>query len=312
VYVHDDDVYVWQVTFLKRGAVALGVAVHHAAVDAMSLFHFMQTWSAITRDDGDGAAVELELPCHDRTLLRARSPPSVHPSALSVLCPRVVFSETSEPTATEAFTISADELATLKRLCGGASTFCSVSALVWRCRCASIARRLPPDAEARLSFPANVRRHVTPPLPDRYFGNALVWLGATAAARDVASEPLASVAERVGGAVARMDDELVRSAVDYLELADEVDSRPLRGSMPETELRVISWLGMPAYEADFGGGSPQVMSRAESVRGGFVYVMNDGRPADSSGVRVVMCTKAADMKEFERLLYANIAKPSKL
>lgn len=56
------------------------------------------------------------------------------------------------------------------------------------------------------------------------------------------------------------------------------------------------------------------MSRAESVRGRFVYFMNDG-PAhhhDSSGVRVVMCTEAANMKEFERLLYANIANPSKL
>lgn len=286
---------------------ALGVAVHHAAVDGPSTFHFVQTWSAFSR--GAGATV-MELPCHDRTLLRARRPPAVHPGALSVLCPKVTFSETSAPTATEAFNISADQVATLKRLCGGASTFCSVSALVWRCTCA--ARRIPPSAEARLSFPANVRRRVRPPLPDRYFGNALVWLGTAAAARDIASAAsLASLAGRIGRAIARMDDELVRSAIDYAELAG-VDGRALRGSMPETELRIISWLGMPIYDADFGCGRPQVMSRAESVRGGFVYLMNDGPMTDRSGggVRVVMCMEAANMKMFEQLLYANIAKAS--
>ncbi|CAL5088733.1 unnamed protein product [Urochloa decumbens] len=265
-----------QVTFLKCGAVALGVAVHHAAVDGPSTIHFMQTWSAFSRD----ALAAVELPCHDRTLLRARCPPAVHPGALSVLWTKVTFSEASGPTATEVFTISRDQLVTLKRLCGGATTFCSVSALV---------------------------RSLRPPLPDRYFGNALVWLGVAAAARDVATEALASVAGRIGGA--RMDDKLVRSAIDHLELAGTAaDGRPLRGSMPETELRITSWLGMPVYDADFGCGGPQVMSRAESVRGGFVYLMDQR----GGGVRVVMCMEAANIKSFQRLLYANIAKASKL
>jgi hypothetical protein len=63
-----------QVTFLKYGGVVLGTALHHAAIDASSAFHFFQTWSAFCKH-GDRAAVEL--PCHDHTLLRARSPPTV-------------------------------------------------------------------------------------------------------------------------------------------------------------------------------------------------------------------------------------------
>jgi shikimate O-hydroxycinnamoyltransferase len=61
-----------QVNFLKCGGVALGTALHHVAIDAVSAFHFFQTWSAFSKD---GDAAGLELPCHDRTLLRARSPP---------------------------------------------------------------------------------------------------------------------------------------------------------------------------------------------------------------------------------------------
>ncbi|CAD6225391.1 unnamed protein product [Miscanthus lutarioriparius] len=251
-----------------------------------------------------------ELPCHDRTLLRARSPPVVHPDALSVLHPKVTLSQSSSrPNATEVFPISRDQLVTLKRLCGGASTFCSVSALVWKC--AGIARRLPPDTIARLSFPVNVRRRgvLKPPLPARYFGNALVSLCVAGAARDIASEALASVAARINGALARMDDDLVRSAIDYLELADK-DIRPQRGSLPETELRIVSWLSLPGHDADFGCGAPQVMSRAESVRGGFVHIMNDApeKHRGGSAVRVLVCMEATNMKEFQRQLYANIAK----
>ncbi|CAL5081024.1 unnamed protein product [Urochloa decumbens] len=297
-----------QVTFFKCGGVALGVAVQHAAVDGPSTFHFMQAWSAFSRN-GDGAAATVELPCHDRTLLRARNPPIVHPGALAATCPRVALSDSPEPTVTEAFTISRAQLAALKRLCGGASTFCSVGALLWRC--ATTARQLPPSATVRLSFPANFRRRVRPPLPSGYFGNALISLCAASVVADVASEaaPLASVAARITGAVARMDDVLVRSAIDHLELAG-MGIRPPRGSLPETEIRIVSWLGMPLHDADFGSGSPQVVSRADSVRGGFAHVMDDV-PADA-GVRVVMCMKAANMDEFKRLFYANIAHTSKL
>jgi hypothetical protein len=47
-----------QVNFLKCGGVALGVAMHHIAVDAIGAFHFFRTWSAFCRD-GDAAATAL-------------------------------------------------------------------------------------------------------------------------------------------------------------------------------------------------------------------------------------------------------------
>ncbi|PWZ04247.1 hypothetical protein Zm00014a_010221 [Zea mays] len=289
-----------QVTFLKSGGVVLGTALHHAAIDASSAFHFFQTWSALCKH-GDRATVEL--PYHDRTLLRARSPPTVHPDALSRFHPKLTFSDPSGPLAFQVFAISKDQVTSLKRLCGGTSTFCAIGALVWQC--ALVARRLPPDSEARLTFPANVRRRVRPPLPSRYFGNALVRLGATGAVRDVVSEALASVAGRIKDAIDRVDDELVRSAVDYYEMT-EMDSRPVKGTLAETDLQIISWLGMPMYDADFRWGKPAVMSRAESVRGGFVYLMSDGPTDGGGGVRVLMCMEAANMKELERLLYAKL------
>ncbi|EES00303.2 hydroxycinnamoyltransferase 4 isoform X2 [Sorghum bicolor] len=256
-----------QVTFLKCGGVVLGTALHHAAVDALSAFHFFQTWSAFSKH-GDRAT--LELPCHDRDLLRAR-----------------------------------DQVASLKYLCGGGtSTFCAVSALVWQCTC--IARRLSPDSEARLTFPADLRQRMRPPLPSSYIGNAVFYLGITSTGQDIATEVLGSVAGRIRGAIDQMDDELVRSAIDYFEMA-EMDSRPPRGTLSQTVLHIFSWLGRPQYDADFGWGKPELMSLAESQCGGFVNLMNDDDGAGNGGVRLHMCMEAVNIKEMEQLLYAKLA-----
>ncbi|CAL4977644.1 unnamed protein product [Urochloa decumbens] len=301
-----------QVTFFKCGGVALGTALHHASIDlirvptidATSAFHFFQTWSALSRD-GDHAAVEL--PCHDRTLLRARSPPIIHPDALSMFHPKLTFSNPSGPITTQVFSISKDQVTSLKRGCGGASTFCALSALVWRCACA--ARRLPPDVEARLTFSANIRRRVTPPLPERYFGNAYLRVGVAATVQDViAPQALASVAGRIGGAIRRMDDEMVRSAIDYFEAEEMSGHWAATGTRPMTELHVTSWLGMPVYDADFGWGPPLVMSRAESNLGGFVHLVSDGPAYGGGGVRVITCMEAANVKELEHLLYQDLAR----
>ncbi|KAG0536532.1 hypothetical protein BDA96_03G072100 [Sorghum bicolor] len=294
-----------QVTFLKCGGVVLGTALHHVAIDASSAFHFFQTWAAFSKH-GDRAAVEF--PCHDCTLLRARSPPTVHPDALLTLHPKLIFSNPEGPLAFEVFTISRDQVASLKHLCCGMSTFCTLSALIWQCTC--VVRQLPPESEVRIVFPADLRRRMRPPLPDHYFGNAVFRLCATGTAGEIGTVALGSVATRIKGAIERMDDELVRSAIDYFEMA-EMDKRPaLRGTLPPTDMHITSWFGRPQYDADFGWGKPQFMSRAESVRGGYVYLMNDEGTTDDGGgsadCRMLVCMEAVNIKELGRLLYAKL------
>ncbi|TVU04137.1 hypothetical protein EJB05_50301, partial [Eragrostis curvula] len=296
-----------QVTFLKCGAVALGTMLHHVAGDAIAAFHFFQTWSTFSREGHGGATVGAAAPCHDRTLLLARSsPPSLCPDAMSVLClNRGLDQPSGRPViVTQAFTLSGDRVAALKRACGadvGISTFCAVSALVWQCVC--VAGRLPPDADTRLTLPASIRRSIRPPLPDGFFGNAIIWLGACGVVRDIVAEPLAATASRISSAVRRMDDKMVRTAIDYFELSVK-DGRPApSGScFPETDLRVVSWLGMPVYDADFGWGKPELFFRAESERPGLVYLMNDG----GDGVRVVVCTEEATIRDLGGLLNAKM------
>ena len=167
-----------------------------------------------------------------------------------------------------------------------------MSALVWQCMCS--ARRLPLDAETRVIFPVNIRRRVKPPLPDRYFGNALVDLKVASTVRDIVLGTLDVTAAQIKNALGRLDDEMLQSAIDYNEMAG-MPNKHSKGNLPDTELRMVSWLG-----------KPEMMSRAESVRGGFVYMM-DGIDNDGGGVRVLMCMEARKMEEFERLFYAKFA-----
>ncbi|KAK1620401.1 hypothetical protein QYE76_025918 [Lolium multiflorum] len=295
-----------QLTFFKCGGVALGTALHHVAIDAVSAVHFFETWSAFSRAGSreNNVAQVLELPCHDRTLLRARSPPRVvHPDAAAMFWPLKDNPNISPagPVVNEIFVISKDQIAALKHACSGASTFCAVSAHVWRCMC--VARRLAPKATTRLTFPANFRRSLRPPLPARYFGNGIIMVGAAGKVRDIASEDhlaLASVAGRVKEAVRGLEDELVRSTIDYLEM----NEAPPASSMPETEVRIVSWLGMPVYDVDFGWGKPLTMMRAVQQRAGLIYLIDSG--LGDGGVRILLSIEAEALKDFQRLLYENL------
>ncbi|CAM0874993.1 unnamed protein product [Alopecurus aequalis] len=285
-----------QVTFLRCGGVVLGTEVHHAVMDGFSTFHFIRTWASYCRD-GAGAVIEL-FPCHDRALLRARSPPLVRPETVPMFCSKLTMHEPSGVVATEVFTISNDKLHGLKRLCGGVSTFCAVSALVWQCVC--IARQLDPAATTRMNFPVDVRHRLKPPLPDGYFGNGVVNVFATAVVKDVVSESLASVASRVKATTQRFDDELLRSAVDYFEMAGKGGRPEDSGNLPETELRMNSWYHLRTYEADFGWGKPRVMTRAETVRGGWVYLLAAG--CGDGSAQVLISLEATTLKKFERAI----------
>ncbi|CAM0949140.1 unnamed protein product [Alopecurus aequalis] len=301
-----------QVTFLRCGGVVLGTAVHHAVVDGSSMFHFTRTWANYCRD-GEGAVVVEAPPCHDRALLRARSPPVVHPETIPMFCSSLTMHSTPPGTstsvlATQVFTISGDQLPALKHDCGGASTFCAVSALVWRCVC--VARSLNPDATTRMSFPVDIRRRLTPPLPDGYFGNGVVNVFATASVKDVVSGTLASVAGRVKATAERLNEkEVLRSAVDYFEVTatekagGRTGTAEDRGNLPETEVRMNSWFYVPMYDTDFGWGKPRISTRAEAVRGGWVYLL----AAAGGGARVLLSLEAATLSKFEVALHRVLA-----
>jgi shikimate O-hydroxycinnamoyltransferase len=289
----------FQVTFFKCGGVCVGAAIHHTAADGLAALDFVNTWAAVAR----GAAGEAapRLPWLDRTLLRARSPPAVRFDHAEYS--RRGGGGSKVPFDSAILPLSKAQVDALK---GGKklSTFKAVVAHVWRCACR--ARGLAAAAETRLYMTADARSRVTPPLPDGYLGNAIFRASAVAKVGDVVSGPLDAAADRISGATARLDDEYVRSLVDHLEqvVSDAAGLRKGEWVMPETDLWVISWQGLPIYDADFGWGRPSFMSRACLQFSGLVYLVPG--PDGDGRLDVVVAMEPKSLARFKELLYDDL------
>uniref|UniRef100_A0A0A9BXZ0 Uncharacterized protein n=1 Tax=Arundo donax TaxID=35708 RepID=A0A0A9BXZ0_ARUDO len=284
-----------QVTFLKCGGVTVGTGMHHVTMDGAGAFQFIRTWTGLARGEAPPAAP----PFHDRTLLRARSPPHV-PFEHPVYSPSYL-NGAPRPFVTRVYTVPPKLLADVKARCApGASTYCAVTAHLWRAMC--VARGLPADSDTRLRVPANIRQRLRPPLPATYFGNAIVRDLVTVKVGDVLSQPLGFVAERIKRAVSRVDDAFVRSVIDYLELESEKGSQAARGQfMPESDLWVVSWLGMPIHDADFGWGRPGFVAPAQMFGSGTAYVTQG--PEKDDPVNVLFALEPEYLQCFEKAFY---------
>ncbi|KAJ1289721.1 hypothetical protein BS78_02G186100 [Paspalum vaginatum] len=290
-----------QVTFFRCGGVALGTAMHHFVIDGRSAFHFIRTWAGIAR--GDTAAVVP--PSLDRTPLRARPLQAVlfdhtHEYGGRTSAAAARTGHIKPEYASAILLVTGAQAAALRARAGAVSTFRALVAHIWRCACA--ARALAPDAESRLYTMVDMRARLSPPLPDTFFGNAVVRTSVSARVGDLLTNPLGFGARRLLGATGH-GDEYARSLLDYLETAD-LAALP-RGGLPATDLRVISWLGMPSYDADFGWGEPALLAPALMYYTGFVYLLSC--PGKCGDVAVAAALEPERMARFKELFFEELA-----
>lgn len=293
-----------QVTRLRCGGVVLGSATHHSMLDGRSIAHFFQTWASISR--GGPPTVP---PCFDHTPLAARPAPRA-----AVLYdhreykpePEPADSVSAFPYASAIITMTEAQVGALKARCAGSSTFRAVVALVWQCVCR--ARALPAAAETRLYSMVDMRARLQPPLPPGYLGNAVVRTSVSATVEEVVSRPVVHVAQLAHEATSQGDD-YARSLIDYLKGAgvDTVNQPPRSGiiSFSRAHLRVISWMGIPFNDADFGWGAPAFMAPAINCSG-FAYVMNV--PGKDGALALVLSLEPESMPEFSKVFAHELAR----
>ena len=264
--------------------------MHHYALDGRSSFHFIETWASMARCTVDA----IVPPFLDRSSLCARSPPIVlfdHDHEYSHKARSPINSRPSELIGAILRVTNAQASALHART--GESMFRTLTAHIWRCTC--MARALAPDAESRLYTMVDMRTRLSPPLPDTYLGNVSVRTSVSAKVGDLLTNPLNFGAMRVRMATGH-GDEYVRSLVDYLEATD-LQSKPGR-ELLDTDLRVISWMGMASHDADFGWGDPALVALAVMSYTWFIY--NIGNSGD---VAVAVAMKPDHLERFKELFF---------
>ncbi|PIA31828.1 hypothetical protein AQUCO_04800017v1 [Aquilegia coerulea] len=294
---------VLQVTQFKCGGVSLGVGMQHHAADGASGLHFINTWSDMAR------GIDLTIPPFiDRTLLKARDPPTPTFKHIEYQPPpsmKVPLSQTDpNAIAVAIFKITREQLNILKAKSknGGISysSYEMLSGHVWRSACR--ARGLPDDQETKLYIATDGRSRLCPALPPGYFGNVIFTTTPVAVSGDLNSNPLTYTAGKIHDALARMDDEYLRSALDFLELQPDL-SALVRGAHTFRcpNIGITSWSRLPIHDADFGWGRPIFMGPGGIAYEGLAFMLpsttNDG------SLSLAISLQPDHMKRFEKFLY---------
>ena len=301
-----------QVTYFKCGDVSLGVGMQHRAVDGFSGVHFINSWSDMAR------GLDLTLPPFiDRTLLRARDPPQPVFEHIEYKPPPTMknpvqtqskpSSDLNPATTVSIFKISRDQVNALKaksKEAGNTISYSSYEMLaghVWRSTCK--ARGLPDDQETKLYIATDGRSRLHPPLPQGYFGNVIFTATPMAIAGDLMSKPTWFAASRIHNALSRMDNEYLRSALDYLELQPDLKAL-VRGAHTFRcpNLTITSWVRLPIHDADFGWGRPIFMGPAGGIPlEGLSYIFPSSNNDGSLSVAIAL--QPEHMTVFKEVLY---------
>ncbi|KAM3336982.1 shikimate O-hydroxycinnamoyltransferase [Capsicum galapagoense] len=295
---------IFQVTRFKCGGVALGGGVFHTLSDGLSSIHFINTWSDIAR----GLSVAIP-PFIDRTLLRARDPPTpvfehveYHPPPTLNSSVKNRESMGPKPSKTTMLKFTSEQLGLLKsKSKHEGSTYEILAAHIWRCTCK--ARALPDDQLTKLHVTTDGRSRLCPPLPPGYLGNVVFTATPIAKSSELQSEPLVDSAKRIHSALVKMDDNYLRSALDYLELQPDL-STLIRGPtyFASPNLNINSWTRLPVHDSDFGWGRPIHMGPALIIYDGTVYIIPSPNKKDKN-LHLAVCLDAEHMPLFVKYLY---------
>ncbi|KAK9282190.1 hypothetical protein L1049_005102 [Liquidambar formosana] len=300
---------VLQVTYFKCGGVSLGVGMQHHVADGASGLHFVNTWSDMAR----GLDVTIP-PFIDRTLLRARDPPQPAfqhieyqpPPSMKAPLQTAKSQAGSESTSVSIFKLTREQLNTLKAKSkedGNTTNYSSYemfSGHVWRCACR--ARGLPDDQESKMYIATDGRSRLRPALPPGYFGNGIFTATPIAVAGDLLNKPLWYSASRIHESLVRMDNDYLRSALDFLELQPDL-SALVRGahSFRCPNIGITSWTRLPIHDADFGWGRPIFMGPGGIAYEGLAFMLPS--PTNDGSLSLAISLQSDHMKLFEQFLY---------
>ncbi|KAM5576596.1 putative acetyltransferase [Rosa sericea] len=167
-----------QVTELADG-IFIGCSINHSVVDATSYWHFLNTWSEISRSGSDH---QMTPPIFHRQFLDGVIELPIHlPLPYNELLPsqqQIMDQSSSVSLRTRVFHFPKEKVAQLKAKANaemGTNNISSLQALMAHFWCATIRNRhdLNPDEEVGYFIATGLRQRLKPPLPKEYFGNAL-------------------------------------------------------------------------------------------------------------------------------------------
>ncbi|KAK7395446.1 hypothetical protein VNO78_16004 [Psophocarpus tetragonolobus] len=293
-----------QLTQFGCGSLALASRYNHCTLDGFAVRDFEVNLGALTR--GDDLII---VPNADRTLLRARNPPKItHPhfeySKSTETHNLFTLRGKSGTNVTQSLPgnqihvlhLSPQKIASLKKKAmndnslKNTTTFQVVAAKIWKAR--SIAIKIPDEKVSTMLFPVDVRKRVVPELPDGFTGNALVPGFARATVKELKELEDACHIRKVQEGVERLDDEYIKSGLDWLEVNKGAPCI-------EDSFSLVSWWRLGLEEKLFAWGR-LMCATPLTVKPGLVMLLPG--PHDQGGLNICLDLPQDQMEEFSRIM----------
>ncbi|KAL1352222.1 acyltransferase GLAUCE-like [Arachis hypogaea] len=294
-----------QLTQFACESLTLTTHYNHCTLDGLAVRDFGANLAALTR--GDPLII---VPFADRTLLRARNPPKIsyphfeYGKATNIenlfsvrgisgginVRQNVIQNQIQilylSPQQIASFKMKAINDCNLKNV----TTFHVVAGKIWKAR--TIATKMLDDKVTTMLFPVDVRKRVFPELPYGFAGNALVPGFARATVKELTELEDAYHIRKVQEGIERLDDEYIKSSIDWLELNKGVPCR-------EDSFSLVSGLRLGLEDQHFAWGKLKC-STPLTVKSGLVMLL----PAapDDGGLNVCLDLPEDQMYIFRRIM----------
>ncbi|KAK7411012.1 hypothetical protein VNO78_02340 [Psophocarpus tetragonolobus] len=285
-----------QVTKFKCGGFTLGLCMIHCMKDGLCAMEFVNAWSEVAR------GLDLKIPPFlDRSIIKARDPPKIEfkheefAEIEDVSNTKELYEE--ENMVYKSFCFDPEKLDLLKKkgtedgVLKKCSTFEALAGFVWRARIAAL--RMQPDQETKLLFAVDGRSRFVPPIPEGYFGNAIVLTNSLCKAGELLNNPLSFSVGLVRKAIDMVTDSYMRSAIDYFEVT--------RGRPSLTATLVITaWTKLSFHTTDFGWGEPLCSGPVTLPEKEVMLFLSHGQERKS--INVLLGLPKSAMEFFEALV----------
>ncbi|KAH0460083.1 hypothetical protein IEQ34_010746 [Dendrobium chrysotoxum] len=304
----DTPVFSIQVTRFRCGGFSVGFVVNHSILDGRSAAEMFLSLASICRGEG----LQTHELNTDRSCIRARNPPQIkfkhteytklaEASSTSFTSPVVSSQAIRFPKISNfrLFSFSPEMINHLKNKSKlKCSSFEAVVAHLWRARTKAVF-----DDQRKMSsvlFAVDIRSKVSPPLPHGFIGNAVITASASAEVEELGKKSFSFCVGLVREAIDRVNDEYVRSVIDWLEVFKGVPCA-LNGNF-----FVSAWWKLPFHELDFGYGKPIYGGPVVSGMEEFVLLLSDGSGMEKEkecGINVWISLHPEKMEKFQSYVF---------
>ncbi|XP_038998408.1 uncharacterized acetyltransferase At3g50280-like [Hibiscus syriacus] len=268
-----------QVTDLVDG-IFLGCSMNHVVADGTSFWHFLNSWSEISR-----GSINLSKP----PVFRRWFPDGMDtPIRIPRTCLDVerCNEDVVQPSTRERiFHFSKKTVAKLKAKANadiGTDKVSSLQALlshVWRSVIRN--RSLDPNEETKYRIVVGARQRF-PELPDNYFGNAILGTSLTMKPKELTEQGIGNPAWRMNRTIATMTGESLKNSLEYWPAS------PNMATMSHGEaLLTSSSPRFDMYGNDFGWGKPMAIRGGSSNKVDGMLTLFCG--AEEGSIDVEMC-----------------------